>query len=47
MPTQPPNAPGRTPAQKPPTPGAPVKPKKKLQLDVNDVNSVLERKISP
>lgn len=32
-----------TPAAKP----APAKPKRKLELDVNDIDTVLERKISP
>ncbi|HLU64862.1 MAG TPA: hypothetical protein VKZ63_01215 [Kofleriaceae bacterium] len=35
-----PKAPGNKPA-------APQKPRKKLQLDVSDVETVLERKISP
>lgn len=31
-----------------PTPAAkPAKPKRKLELDVNDIDTVLERKISP
>ena len=34
------------PPQRPSSPLAP-RPKKKLQLDVNDVDAVLERKISP
>lgn len=46
MPTQPPNGSGNKPAVKPAVPGL-AKPKKKLQLDVNDVDTVLERKISP
>lgn len=46
MPTQPPNGPGNKPLMKPAAPGL-TKPKKKLQLDINDVDSVLERKISP
>lgn len=40
--------PGTTGSKTPATPPAPgSKPKKKLVLDVNDVQSVLERKISP
>jgi hypothetical protein len=46
MNTQRPGQTGNKALQKPSAPGAP-KPKKKLQLDVNDVDSVLERKISP
>lgn len=43
-----PSPPGNKPPDKQPSPpeGAP-KPKKKLELDVNDVDSILERKISP
>ena len=46
MSIQRPNSMTGKPPQKPSAAGV-AKPKKKLQLDVNDVDSVLERKISP
>lgn len=49
MPTPPRRTPpGHKPVEKPsPAPDGTAKPKKKLELDVNDVDSILERKISP
>ncbi|HTE49413.1 MAG TPA: hypothetical protein VK698_00960 [Kofleriaceae bacterium] len=44
--TKTPAQPGRDAPAKPTSTGA-AKPKRKLELEVNDIDSVLERKISP